>query len=48
MVTEDTNILILWVYFWNSEMTDVYLRTKAKKYQCVKLVNIRSVVESLL
>ena len=30
VVAEDTNILILLVYFWNCEMADVYLRTKAK------------------
>ena len=47
VVAEDTDILILLIYFWNSEMADVYLRTEEKKYQPVKLVKIRSVVEYL-
>ena len=32
VVAEDTDILILLVYFWNSEMVDVCLRTEIKKY----------------
>ena len=48
MVAEDTDILILLVYFWNSETPDVYLRTEANKYQPMKLVNIQSVVASLI
>ena len=47
VVAGDTDILILLIYFWNSEMADVYLRTEEKKYQPVKLVKIRSVVEYL-
>ena len=47
VLAEDTDILILLFYFWNSEIGHVYLRTEAKKYQPMKLVNFRSVVASL-
>ena len=47
VLAEDTVILFLLVYFWSSEKGDVYLRTEAKKYQPLKLVNFRSVVASL-
>ena len=39
---EDTDILILLVYFSNLEMLDVYLWKEAKKYYSMKFVNIRS------
>ena len=42
-----THILILMVYFWNSEMADAFLQSESRKYQPMKLLNTQFIVEGL-
>ena len=47
VVADDTDILVLLVYFWNSAMGDIFLMSEPKKYQSMKLVNIKTIAQSL-
>ena len=40
VVADDTDILILLLYFWSSEMAAVYMRSEPKKQQNLKLLTI--------
>ena len=45
VVADDTDILILLLYFWNSEMGDIILQSMSKNKE--NMVNIRNVVSHL-
>ena len=47
VVIEDTDVLAMLIYFWNSKIADVFFRTESRKYQPVKIQNVRTIVESL-
>ena len=47
VVAEDTNVLVMLVYFRNSEMADVFFRTETRKHQPVKFKNVSTIVEPL-
>ena len=47
VVADDTDILILLLYFWSSEMAAVYMRSEPKKQQNLKLLNIQELAGNL-
>lgn len=47
VVADDTDILILLLYYWNSEMSDIFMRSEARRTKSLKITNIGKVVQKL-
>ena len=47
VVADDTDIFIMLLYYWNSEMGEIFMRSEARKNQNLRLVNIKKVLEHL-
>lgn len=47
VVAEDTDILVMLLYFWNTEMGEIFMRSEPRKKQEKKLINVQRVAENL-